>query len=66
MRGLTKTVVTEGRWKGGAYRLDLRGLPQHSLNYKGKKIRIDGGVGNTFDLMGYVYALDNSIAGNID
>ena len=31
------------------------------LNYQGKRIRIDGGVGNTFDLMGYVYALDDAL-----
>jgi len=31
------------------------------LTFAGKRIRIDGGVGNTFDLMGYVCALDDAL-----
>src|ERR1700684_2008137 len=59
--GLTKTVVTEGRWKGEHIGLPCAACHNAQLNYKGKKIRIDGGVGNTFDLMAYVYALDDAL-----
>ncbi len=31
------------------------------LYYKGKAIRIDGGTNNTFDLLAYVYALDDAM-----
>src|SRR5947209_7893593 len=31
------------------------------LNYQGKRIRIDGGAANTFDMMGYVNALDDAV-----
>jgi mono/diheme cytochrome c family protein len=36
------------------------------LNYKGKHVRIEGGVGNTFDLMGYVYALDDAVQATLN
>ncbi len=59
--GLSKTVVTEGRWKGEHIGLTCAACHNAQLNYKGKKIRIDCGVGNTFDLMAYVYALDDAL-----
>jgi hypothetical protein len=31
------------------------------LTYQGKQIRIDGGVANNFDLMAYIYALDDAL-----
>jgi hypothetical protein len=31
------------------------------LYYQGKRIRIEGGVNNTFDLLAYVYALDDAL-----
>ena len=31
------------------------------MEYKGKHIRIDGGVGNKFDMQGYIAALDNAM-----
>ena len=51
--GLSKTVVTEGRWKGEEVGLTCAACHNTQLSYKGKRIRIDGGVGNTFDLMAY-------------
>ncbi len=47
----------EGRGRG----LDLRGLPQHGAFYQGKRIRIDGGVGNHFDIEAYLSALDDAM-----
>jgi hypothetical protein len=59
--GLSKTVVTEGPWKGEHIGLTCAACHNGQLTYRGKKIRIDGGVGNNFDLMAYVYALDDSL-----
>jgi hypothetical protein len=59
--GLSKTVVTEGRWKGEYVGLTCATCHTAQLTYKGKKIRIDGGVGNAFDLMAYVFALDDAL-----
>ena len=44
--GLTKTVITEGRWKGETVGMTCAACHTTQLNYKGKQIRIDGGVGN--------------------
>jgi hypothetical protein len=59
--GLTKTVVTEGRWKGETVGMNCAACHTGQLNYKGKKIRIEGGVGNTFDFMAYMQALDDAL-----
>ena len=65
--GLTKTVVTEGRWAGPpAIGMNCAACHNAQLNYKGKHIRIDGGVGNTFDFMGYVYALDAALQATLN
>ena len=34
---------------------------EEQLEYKGKQIRIDGGVGNKFDMQAYIAALDNAM-----
>src|SRR5271167_3092447 len=59
--GLTKTVVTEGRWKGEQLGMNCAACHNAQLAYKGKRIRIDGGVGNTFDFMAYIYAFDDAL-----
>src|SRR5271169_6437978 len=41
--GLTKTVVTEGRWKGEQLGMNCAACHNAQLTYKGKRIRIDGG-----------------------
>ena len=58
--GLTKTVVEQGRWKGNIG-LSCAACHTAQLNYQGRHIRIDGGVANAFDLMGYIYALDDAL-----
>src|SRR4051794_36679173 len=59
--GLSKTVTTEGRWKGEQVGLTCSACHNTELTYKGKRIRIDGGVGNRFDMMAYIYGLDDAL-----
>ncbi|MDM0021408.1 di-heme-cytochrome C peroxidase [Variovorax saccharolyticus] len=61
--GLSKTIV---RRKGSSVddvQVGLTCAACHNaqLNYQGKRIRIDGGAANTFDMMGYVGALDDAM-----
>ena len=60
--GLSKTVVTEGRYAGPP-QIGITCAACHSaqLYYQGRRIRIDGGSANTFDFMGYVFALDDAM-----
>jgi hypothetical protein len=58
--GLSKTVITQGRWKGEFAGLTCAACHNAQLTYKGKRIRIDGGVG-AFDLMAYIKALDDAM-----
>ncbi len=63
--GLAKTAVTKplliGEHTGEFIGLTCAACHNAQLHYQGKRIRIDGGVGNTFDLMSYVYALDDAL-----
>jgi hypothetical protein len=59
--GLSRLVVTEGRWKGDHIGLTCAACHNAQLNYKGKRIRIDGGTGNMFDDTGYISALDDAM-----
>jgi len=59
--GLARTVFTEGRWKGDFVGPTCAACHEAQLNYKGKRIRIEGGVGNTFDFMAYAQALDDAL-----
>ncbi len=58
--GLSKTVTTEGPWKGEEVGLTCAACHNTQLYYKGKRIRIDGGVGNHFDIEAYLSALDDA------
>ena len=68
--GLAKAVVTKQILKdehAGEYvGLTCAACHNAQLNYQGKRIRIDGGVGNTFDLMSYVYALDDALQATLN
>ena len=55
--GVTKNVVTEGRWKGETVGPNCAVCHTAQLTYKGKKIRIDGGHGNLFDFDGVYTSL---------
>jgi hypothetical protein len=59
--GLSKTTTTEGPWKGEDIGLTCAGCHNTELFYQGKRIRIDGGVGNHFDIEAYLNALDDAI-----
>jgi hypothetical protein len=59
--GIAKAVTPTGRWKGEYVGLTCATCHVAQLRFEGKRIRIDGGVGNTFDLMGYVCALDDAL-----
>jgi hypothetical protein len=59
--GITKNVVTEGRWKGETVGPNCALCHTGQLNYKGKRIRIDGGHTNLFDLQAYIQALDDAL-----
>jgi hypothetical protein len=64
--GMTKTVVTEGRWKGEAIGVNCAVCHTAQLTYQGKRIRIDGGVANTFDFMSYTGALDDALQATLN
>lgn len=59
--GLSKTVTTEGPWKGEAMGLTCAACHNTELFYQGKRIRIDGGVGNHFDIEAYIGALNDAL-----
>ncbi len=56
--GLTKTVFTEGRWKSETVGVTCALCHTGELTYKGKHIRIDGGIATRFDIMAYFAAAD--------
>ncbi len=58
--GLSKTVTAEGPWKGEDIGVNCSLCHNTELFYQGKRVRIDGGVGNHFDLEAYVFALDDA------
>ena len=58
--GVTKNVVTEGRWKGDTVGPNCAVCHTAQLMYKGKQIRIDGGHTNLFDIQAYMQALDQA------
>jgi hypothetical protein len=60
--GVTKLVSTEARWAGPP-QVGITCAACHTgqLNYKGKRIRIEGGNGNAFDFMAYILALDDAM-----
>lgn len=63
--GISKTIVTDAQSKveqpGDYAGLTCAACHEGQLTYKGRHIRIDGGVGNTFDVEGYVNALDDAM-----
>ena len=59
--GLGKTVTTDGPWKGEDVGINCATCHNTELFYQGKRVRIDGGVGNHFDLEAYVFALDDAV-----
>jgi hypothetical protein len=62
--GLTKTVVTEGPWKGEWVGLGCAACHNGQLEYKGTKIRISGGNANTLDVLALLAGLDDAASGD--
>ena len=60
--GITKTVVTEGPWKGQWAGLGCAACHNGQLEYKGTKIRISGGNANTLDILAFIGGLDDALA----
>jgi hypothetical protein len=60
--GITKSSITKGRWAGSP-QIGVTCAACHTaqLTYKGKRIRVDGGHGNTFDFMAYIGGLDDAL-----
>lgn len=63
--GITKTTITEGRWKGDWVGPTCAACHTGQLDYKGRHIRIDGGVANTFDIMAMVKGLDDALQSTV-
>ncbi|MFZ0206796.1 MAG: di-heme-cytochrome C peroxidase [Roseiarcus sp.] len=63
--GVSKTVIAAPHWKGeetGEFAgMTCAACHEEELEYKGKHIRIEGGVANKFDMQGYIAALDNAM-----
>src|SRR5450631_3352698 len=59
--GLGKTVTSEGPWKGEDVGINCATCHNTELFYQEKRVRIDGGVGNHFDLEAYIFALDDAV-----
>jgi hypothetical protein len=63
--GVSKTVIDTPRWKGeetGEFAgLTCAACHESQWNYKGQHVRIDGGVGNRFNFMAFVHALDDAL-----
>ena len=63
--GISKTVIAAPLWKdqetGEFAGLTCAACHEEELEYKGKHIRIDGGVGNKLDLQGVIQALDDAM-----
>jgi hypothetical protein len=57
---VTKTVISQAPWTGTYAGLTCAACHNSQLYYKGKAVRIDGGVG-AFDLMAFVKALDDAM-----
>ena len=60
--GIAKSAIAEGRWAGPP-QVGVTCAACHTgqLTYSGKRIRIDGGHGNTFDFMAYIGGLDDAL-----
>lgn len=62
--GISKTTVATqvGGWPAGEYAgLTCAACHEDDLHYKGKRIRIEGGINHTFDIQAYNRALDEAL-----
>jgi hypothetical protein len=62
--GISKTTVAApiGEWPAGDYAgMTCAACHEGQLNYEGKHIRIEGGLGNTFEIQAYFQALNAAL-----
>ncbi|MBV9129001.1 MAG: hypothetical protein JO298_01275, partial [Verrucomicrobia bacterium] len=59
--GVTKEVITEGRWKGVYAGINCAACHNADLFYQGKRIRIDGDVGMHFDVQAFFHEADDAM-----
>ena len=60
--GITRTIITDGPWKGEWAGLGCALCHTGQLEYKGTKIRIAGGNSNTLDILAFIAGLDDALA----
>lgn len=67
--GISKTVISTPQWKdeetGEFAGLTCAACHEGQLEYKGKRVRIDGANSNRFDLAGFVHAIDDAIQATV-
>ncbi|MBV8912975.1 MAG: hypothetical protein JOZ05_08060 [Acetobacteraceae bacterium] len=67
--GISKTVISAPQWPGeetGEFAgVTCAMCHEAQLNYKGKRIRIEGGAANTFDLQAYIQALNAAMGATL-
>jgi hypothetical protein len=59
--GVTKQVITEGRWKGTEAGFNCAACHVSELHYKGKRIRIDGNAGVHIDIQALFHCADDAM-----
>jgi hypothetical protein len=63
--GITKTVMTDGPWKGEWVGLGYAACHNGQLQYKGTKISISGGTNGAVDLLAFIQGLDEALAATV-
>lgn len=63
--GWTKTVVPEGQWKGEWAGITCAACHNAQLEYKGTRIRVDGGFNPHFDLFRFIRGIDDAVAATV-
>jgi mono/diheme cytochrome c family protein len=59
--GISKTVVSSGQYKGVYMGMTCAACHTGQVQYKGKQIRIDGGVANRFEINTWIRSLSDSL-----
>jgi hypothetical protein len=59
--GVTKQVITEGRWKGVEAGINCALCHASELHYMGKRIRIDGDVASHLDMLAFFHGADDAM-----
>jgi processive rubber oxygenase RoxA-like protein len=63
--GLTRTTQKDGRWKGQWLGLTCAACHNAQLEYKGTRIRIEGGANNAFDSHAFYQGLDDALTATV-